>query len=132
MSYEALNAPPKPRPRLRPALARSCARLDDLLRQHRDAAKLTDEERAAAIRQIYGRMADAEPRPPARPAPTVPDPAPAPPHHLPPALARSAARFAQALAHPTHPAHLSAAQRQAAIREIYGLPPNGQSSGDDL
>ena len=123
MKNRNIDAPAKPGKRLHPALARSCARLDEVLKPCQHSRKITDEERAEAIREIYGRMAGDEPRPRARPAPVVAAPEISPYHYLPPALARSATRFAQALANPTDPAHMSVAQRENAIREIYGLPP---------
>ena len=123
MKNKKIDSPAKLGPRLRPALARSCARLDEVLRQYHDSGKLTDEERAEAIREIYGRMAGDEPESHTRRKPAVPAPEKSLHHHLPPALARSAVRFEQALANPTDPTHMSVAQRENAIREIYGLPP---------
>ena len=49
-----IDSPAKPGQRLRPALARSCARLDEVLKPCQHSRKITDEERAEAIREIYG------------------------------------------------------------------------------
>ena len=109
--------------RLHPALARACARLNDILGQSSDTVTLSDAEYARACREIYG-------LPPDDPIPTrnqadadVPPPAKLPPRRLTPALARSAARLEPLLAKPHAPGGMSAADRERAIREIYGLPP---------
>ena len=54
MKNRNIDSPAKPVKRLHPALARSCARLDEVLKPCQHSRKITDEERAEAIREIYG------------------------------------------------------------------------------
>ena len=54
MKNRNIDAPAKPGKRLHPALARSCTRLDEVLKPCQHSRKLTDEEIAVAIREIYG------------------------------------------------------------------------------
>ena len=127
MHEEITNAPPRPRYHLPPGLARACAHLDYLLAEPSGDRELSPEEYARACREIYG-IPSADDSLPGAEAGWEPEPPPPPPRKLPtrplsPALARSAARLEALLASPTTNPHPSVAEREAAIREIYGLPP---------
>jgi len=118
------DSPARPGPRLRPKLARACARLAEVLEKSSQTARLTAAERQEAINAIYGRTSQPDPEPePVEPTPAFPDR-----RHLRPALARSATRLAELLVSPANPAYWTVERREDEIRRIYGLPPKHASA----